>query len=389
MRKIIYIIILLASSLNLFSQGDYLLIRPKAGDGIYTILKRYELPPGQSYITKFKELNAGRFTRSGGIILSNHYYIPVRLYKYNGTSIRSTIGISDYNLAKSIQDWNLLLYKKGVKPGDYRVDKELWVPVYYAQGLDGIKEPVLEELNWPIFGPKYAKFKQKDHLLKDRVYYIVSGHGGPDPGAVGFKNGYELHEEEYAYDVSLRLARRLLERGATVYIIVQDPDDGIRDDKYLNIGYNEYYFGGDTISIYQKERLRKRAEIINGLYHKHSNTALSQQVIVNHVDSRYINKRIDIFFYYAPGSKEGKGLAHILYNTIKQKYNAAQPGRGYEGTVTERNLYMLRHTLPVCVYIELGNIQNPEDQVRFIEKNNRQAIANWLCDGLIESTKTE
>ena len=31
-----------------------------------------------------------------------------------------------------------------------------------------------------------------------------SGHGGPDPGAIGIYQGRQLHEDEYAYDIILR-----------------------------------------------------------------------------------------------------------------------------------------------------------------------------------------
>ena len=48
---------------------------------------------------------------------------------------------------------------------------------------------------------------------------------------------------------------------------------------------------------------------------------------------------------------------------------------------------MLRNAVPVTVYIELGNIQNNKDQIRIVEKNNRQAIANWLTDGFIKLAK--
>ena len=41
--------------------------------------------------------------------------------------------------------------------------------------------------------------------------------------------GRQLHEDEYAYDIILRLARELLSRGAKVHIIIQDKKDGIRD----------------------------------------------------------------------------------------------------------------------------------------------------------------
>ncbi len=45
---------------------------------------------------------------------------------------------------------------------------------------------------------------------------------------------------------------------------------------------------------------------------------------------------------------------------------------------------MLRETHPVAVFIELGNIRNSNDQKRFLIESNRQAVANWLVDGLIK-----
>jgi N-acetylmuramoyl-L-alanine amidase len=51
--------------------------------------------------------------------------------------------------------------------------------------------------------------------------------------------------------------------------------------------------------------------------------------------------------------------------------------------VEKRNLYVINQTVPAALFIELGNIQNSFDQQRFILHNNRQALANWMCDGLI------
>ena len=62
-----------------------------------------------------------------------------------------------------------------------------------------------------------------------------------------------------------------------------------------------------------------------------------------------------------------------------------QPWRGYHGTVAPRDgLFMLKSTRPRTVYIELGNIRNPLDQRRFVSVDNRQALANWLTEGLLE-----
>ena len=65
----------------------------------------------------------------------------------------------------------------------------------------------------PLFGKSLASYKITSSDLKGACFYLVSGHGGPDPGAIGKMGSHELHEDEYAYDIMLRLARNLLTRG--------------------------------------------------------------------------------------------------------------------------------------------------------------------------------
>lgn len=380
------------NSIHLYGQDNrYVVALAKPGDGISNMLVRYGLELSSSNIDFFKEINATGFTNNGGLLKKYEYTLPIIIRTYNDLSIRTTLNIDDYESATKIQKYNLKMFNKKLKKGDYRKDHELWVPISILNGDDvkatkkTTKADLPKYVNEPLFGKKYQEIQIINHCLSDCILYVVSGHGGVDPGAVGFKDGNELHEDEYAYDVSLRLARKLMEYGAEVYVIVQDSSDGIRDDKYLRNSYNENHIGNVAIPIQQNERLAKRTAIINQLYTENLKKKKKQMCIETHVDSRYTGKNVDIFFYYKKNHKDGEDLAHILMRTIKQKYEKAQPGRGYEGSVTSRGLYMLRNVKPTSVFIEIGNIQNPRDQIRIIEPNNRQAIANWLTDGIIYS----
>ena len=56
----------------------------------------------------------------------------------------------------------------------------------------------------PLFGKELANVKVTSNRLAGACFYVVSGHGGPDPGAIGRVGKHELHEDEYAYDIALR-----------------------------------------------------------------------------------------------------------------------------------------------------------------------------------------
>ena len=222
-----------------------------------------------------------------------------------------------------------------------------------------------------------------DYQLRGSIFYLVSGHGGPDPGAMGKIGNNILCEDEYAYDVTLRFGRELLRHGAKVYFIIRDLHDGIRNDLYLRSSKDEVCFPGNEIPLNQVKRLKQRVDAINTLF-RSEKLGSYKRCIELHVDARETKKNIDLFFYYHEGSKNGERLASTLRGAIERKYQLKQPGRGYSGDVSTRGLYMLEKTIPTAVFIELGNINHFRDQQRLIYENNRQALAKWLCEGVIE-----
>ena len=232
----------------------------------------------------------------------------------------------------------------------------------------------------PLFGKALATYPITSHELAGATFYLVGGHGGPDPGAIGTYQGHKLHEDEYAYDIVLRLGRELMMRGAKVHFIIQDKHDGIRSGTVLKNSKRETCMG-KSIPLDQTARLRQRSQQIDQLYRK-DKSAYKRAIFV-HIDSRSQSKQTDVYFYHAPGSKQGKRLAERLRNTLSTKYKQHQPGRGFSGTVSERNLYVLRNTQAAGVYLELGNIRNPRDQQRLVLENNRQALAKWIAEGIV------
>jgi N-acetylmuramoyl-L-alanine amidase len=400
-----HIIFLLCLMLSLPSRGSnaapYLQVAALAGDGIYSLLRRYQLDQHSCNFEQFYQLNG--LKRNAHLIVGREYKLPLMIYAFNGKTIRSSIGINDWNTAVRIQEYNELLHDLKVKPESFKKDKVLWVPYHalhcpepdLAASAPAVVASAPEEeqtasggsagnRRFPIFGPKYAHTPLISNKLKGKVFYVTGGHGGPDPGAIGRRGNYLLCEDEYAYDVALRLCRNLIAHGATAYMIVRDSDDGIRDDEILACDQDEVVWGGASIPHQQKARLTQRSDIINELYESNHKAGVTDQTaIMIHVDSRNKSERIDVFFYHQSHNNDSKKLALKMQQALRQKYQKYRPGGDYHGTVSARELHMLREVKPKSVYIELANIRNSSDQKRIILSSNRQYLADWLLDGLL------
>lgn len=381
---------------------EYLQVTVLPGETVPTLLARYGLDGYTCNATEFFKING--LKEDYRLKADAVHKIPVYVVPYDGKTIRSTLGIDSWQVATRISEFNKTAQAKGLRARSFIDDKVLWVPWHELNCqeetalMEAVKEASISQVNtavhlneptagsrvFPIFGKKYEKTPLLSQSMKGKVFYIISGHGGPDSGAEGKRAGHNLCEDEYAYDVSLRLVRLLISHGATAYMIVRDENDGIRDDTYLKCDKDETVWGGLTIPLDQKERLAQRTTVINQLTDIHKKAGVKEQTVIEiHVDSRHHHQEIDVFFYYRPDSAPSKALAQKMHNTFLQKYARVRAQKRYNGSVSARGLFTLRETTaPVAVYVELGNIRNDWDQQRIVVPSNRQALANWLFEAL-------
>ncbi len=301
--------------------------------------------------------------------------------KYNTTTVRSGEGImsllrrNGLDPAKDMDAFIEINKKQLGSNNELRIGKTYYLPTS------------LKAKSYAIFGKENEWVEIKDETLKGATYYLISGHGGPDPGAIPTIEGKSVPEDEYCYDITLRLARNLIQHGALVYMITRDINDGIRDDRYLAIDHDELCYPNNKIPRNQLLRLRQRTNAVNKLYLV--NRRKFQRIVIIHMDSRSKKENLDVYFYYDGSSKSGKKLSTILLNKLKEKYHEHQPNRGYDGTVSTRNLYVLHNTYPTATFMELGNMNHQQNQKRFMISDNRQALANWLLEGLIQDYKDD
>ena len=333
MKKFTFFIsFLLFCSLFVFSAET---AKPKEGEGIYKFLRSNGRDPVAHY-DAFIELNKNKLGKNLSLLKGVSYTLPPVATKT--TAVTKATTATTPKVAK--------------------------------------KNTAIESL----FGKNYDEYTIRSNKLAGATFYLVSGHGGPDCGAIGYVDGIAIHEKEYAYDITLRLARHLMMEGATVYMIIQDKQDGIRDERILKNTRRETCRGKE-IPTSQVKRLQQQCDEINTL--AGNSKANYKRAVFIHLDSRSKHKQLDVFFYYNQTSAAGKQLANTMRATFKEQYHKHQPNRGFSGTVSPRNLYVLENTTTPSLFAELGNIQNSHDQKRFLVNTQRDALAKWMCLGLI------
>ncbi len=391
LRIILFVFIIFVSYYPVRAQ--HATATPKKGEGISAFLERNNRS-GRAYRKEFLELNQKRLRGKEQLLLGVRYALPpLKNDKKSSQSLKNTRGNGMKGGGRAIAKENVTDAENTVSEDTLAEERAVGnigtedVPEAEVEdvepaafrGLQSGKEGVIRE---PLFGKTLADVKLRGRRLQGACFYVVSGHGGPDPGAIGKVGDAELHEDEYAYDVALRLARNLMEEGAEVRILIQDAKDGIRDGRYLSNSKRETCMG-DAIPLNQVARLKQRCTRINALYAKDRKKYTYCRAIFLHVDSRSKGTQTDVFFYHAPQSILGKKLATTMKNTFESKYGKHQPDRGFKGTVSGRNLYVMLNASPTSVFVELGNIQNAFDQRRFVINSNRQALAKWMMEGFI------
>ena len=326
----------------IFGQDSLITVTAERGDGILSLLRKQGMNPYDRY-DDFIAMNMDNLRDSVHLYEGRTYKIP-------------SIATDSVTVVDSIQKQATAIKK-------------------------------IEGKSFAIFGEGNEIVLPKTEKLKGAVYYLVSGHGGPDPGAMANYAGKSIAEDEYAYDITLRLAKELLAHGATVYIIIRDENDGIRDERILEIDHDEVAYGDKVIPLNQVARLKQRVNIVNDLHRKHRGQF--QRLIVTHVDSRSKGQNIDVFFYHHEKSKNGKKLAESIHKTFQKKYKKYQPNRKYSGTFQDRtSLYLVKKTHPAMTFIEVGNIRSKKDQRRILDPDNRQALAKWISEGVLLDAKS-
>ncbi len=229
-----------------------------------------------------------------------------------------------------------------------------------------------------------AKPVKKNPPLYGWVVVLDSGHGGMDPGASGIHDGQRVVEDEYVYDVTLRVRRMIRAKGGLVVMTTTD-----------RTGERNW----ETFRVFPDEQTERF--VWDGSIVRAGTVGLTKRLrLGNQTSRRYPSHRqawISIHFDVR-GRGEDDGVRIItpdtelrLAKSLESSFGNAKRLRDDDPIVESgdrshgiRRLFVLsgRNQIKEKVLIELGNFKNRDDLWRIRNPVVREAFARAIVQAL-------
>lgn len=235
--------------------------------------------------------------------------------------------------------------------------------------------------------------------LHGMVVVIDPGHGGTDRGSAGYfgNDGKKslVAEDEYVFDVSLRVARECRKLGAVVILTTRDPKQTLPSNlpasRVIAPDKREVYtINGRKVHAGQSG-LAPRVQTANGALWRHKNKRVVNISI--HFDATPNRALSGITLVGPPGPRPE--IVQYIYEEVRTARRLrSQGGREYFPVVQsgggdghgERNLYILSprtNAVRQRVLVELGNFRNVTDVWRIRDPRTRQSYAEVITRALV------
>lgn len=185
-------------------------------------------------------------------------------------------------------------------------------------------------------------------------YTIVvdPGHGGIDPGSIGYKT--KVKESELNLKFSLMLAEKL--RAVGIRVIMTRTDDSS-------------LASGLTGKAFKKEDMRLRKEMINKLR--------PNMVVSVHMNSYTNHVLRGAKVFYDKTSEISRGIAESIQNQFAENLEASN------NVASVGDYYMLKCTESPSIICECGFLSNARDEQLLLDEKYQEKIVNSIFVGII------
>lgn len=227
------------------------------------------------------------------------------------------------------------------------------------------------------------KYYAPPRLDRNKIIVIDAGHGGKDPGAVGYKR---YREKIVVLKVALHLRNILKSRGYKVYMT--------RDrDKFIKLSHRTEYANKKEadlfISIHANAVSKAKTKKVHGIEcyflspskSKRAESIAAQENKADLSEMDYYGKQSFLKFLNHAKTIASHKLAIDLQRGILGSLNSHYKGVK-DGGVREGPFWVLVGAQMPAVLVEIGFITHPKEAKRLVNNNYRKRMAMGMADGI-------
>jgi len=229
----------------------------------------------------------------------------------------------------------------------------------------------------------FNRLKEEHSQWDFDVVVIDPGHGGKDPGAVGYS---KLLEKNVVLDVALMLKENLEEKGIQT-VLTRDKDIFLPLSKRTEIANNS---GGKLfVSLHCNATPGRRARGLETYFLSQSKNetamrvAMKENAVIKYEDNREqyqeLNEETFILLAMTQANfiRESQNLAVVVQEKVSSGTELKNRG------VDQAGFYVLYGANMPSVLIELGFISNKSEEKKLKKQNFRKEIAAQICNAVM------
>ena len=227
--------------------------------------------------------------------------------------------------------------------------------------------------------------KEKKKWQFDTII-IDPGHGGKDPGSVGYKG---TKEKDIVLDVSKRLARKIQKNLRVKTILTRDEDVFIRlqdRTKFANTNEGDLFISIHVNSNESKKPYGFETYLLKpGRNQEAINVALRENSVIE-LEGNKFEKLTDEQLIQATIAQSGfvqysEKFAALIQEEIDKRVQSRNRG------VKQAGFYVLMGASMPNVLIELGYISNPNEEKKLNSSSYRDMLATSIYYAIVEYQK--
>lgn len=221
-----------------------------------------------------------------------------------------------------------------------------------------------------------TKNRPKD--IKIKAIIIDPGHGGKDPGAIGYQG---IREKDIVLKVGLILKEKLKNKFKDIKIILtRDKDIFIPLDKRAKIANYVYGKYGNSIFISIHVNASRSSKPYGFetwyLVSKQQRQIIKEGQVSNDKDvEKVLNAMLNDEIY-----KESKYLANNIENNLEKSIGYVSVKRG----IKEESYFVIRNSIMPAILVEIGFNTNKYEAIRLTKYDYLNKIATGILKGIEE-----